>query len=201
MRLLSPMRGSVLFMPGVGPKRSERLNEAGVHTLDELLDAPPEVIRSARLSIRKVEAFKEALATDLPVWIKHKQIEFPEPALFYDVETGLGLTSPDQWMSEPKHPWLIGAMVGGTKKVHQWVALDERDNTSRRAMYMGFVDLVRALPNHTLCSWSGTGFDSSAISEGLGRYLPSRVKWWEERMEIDILRSGLRRRVVFPCPN
>ncbi len=201
LRWLSPIRQSVLFMPGVGPKRSGRLNEAGVYSLDELFDASPEIIRSARLSIRKVEALKEALTTDSPVWIKHKQIELPHPALFYDVETGLGLTAPDEWMSEPKHPWLIGAMVEGASKVHQWVALDEKDKASRRAMYKGFVELVQAHPDHTLCSWSGTGFDSTAVSEGLSRYLPARVKWWEERSEVDILRSGPRRRVVFPCPN
>jgi hypothetical protein len=68
-------------------------------------------------------------------------------------------------------------------------------------MYMGFIELVRAHPDHTLCSWSGTGFDSNAVREGLSRYLPARAKWWEERSEVDILRSGPRRRLVFPCPN
>ena len=113
LRWLSPIRKSVLFMPGVGPKRQARLNEDGVHTLDQLFDASPEIIRSARLSIRKVDALKEALETNSPVWIKHKQIELPQQAIFYDVETGLGIGLDGEW-PEPQHPWLIGAMIEGT---------------------------------------------------------------------------------------
>jgi Icc-related predicted phosphoesterase/uncharacterized protein YprB with RNaseH-like and TPR domain len=200
LRWLSPIRQSVLFMPGVGPKRQARLNEDGVHTLDQLFDASPEVIRRARLSIRKVDALKEALETNSPVWIKHKQIELPQQAIFYDVETGLGIGRDREW-PEPQHPWLIGAMIEGTDHVHQWVALDPSDKGGRRRMYSEFFELAEAYPEHTLSSWSGTGFDSNAIWEGLSRYWPRRVRWWEKRTEVDILRSGPRRRVVFPSPN
>jgi len=201
LRWLSPVRHSVLFVPGIGPKRSARLKEAGITTLDQFLDAPPELVKGIGMSYRRIHGFREALLSGKPAWIRSKQVTLPQPALFYDVETGLGVGGKAFLGPEPQHPWMIGVMAEGSDRVEHWIALDPRDRAARRQMYKQFFEFVEAHPGHTLCSWSGVKFDLHAVWSGLDKYWPRRVAWWEGLAQVDVLGSGIRRRVAFPCHN
>jgi Icc-related predicted phosphoesterase/uncharacterized protein YprB with RNaseH-like and TPR domain len=197
---ITPVRHSILFVPGIGPKRSQRLKEGGITTLDQFLDAPPEALKGIGMSYRRVQGLREALFTAKPAWIRNKQVYLPQPALFYDVETGL-TGGGSRLGPEPQQPWMIGAMVEEGDRVKQWVALDPKDRVARRQMYKDFVEFIEGHRDHTLCSWSGTRFDFNAVWNGLYRYLPGRLTWWEHRTQVDVLGSGIRRRVAFPCHN
>src|SRR5260370_24818257 len=108
--------------------------EGGIKTLAQFLDAPPEALKGIGMSYRRVQGFREALFTAKPAWIRNKQVSLRQPALFYDVETGLTGDGGSLGGPSPQHPWMIGAMVEGREPVEQSVALAPRDRTARPPM-------------------------------------------------------------------
>ena len=86
--------------------------------------------------------------------------------------------------------------VSDGAEVKQW-AVPEEDRKRRRAMYREFLAYVRARPEYTLCSWSGSNFDERAVEAGLARWDRRRLPEWNAVPKLDLLRA-LKRCLVLP---
>ena len=196
---LDPTPHSVAFMPVIGPKRFEKLREAGIFHSKDLFEADESVYKSIKFGLKRTQhlrALNSALRINEPVWLIDAQMELPEELIYYDVETGLILDDP---ISSVQQPWLIGAMSSDTLGVKQW-CVPELKPQPRRKMYKEFIDYIKCYPNATLCSWSGTGFDNRTIRVGLRDWFPKAVKEWEKIPEIDLLKI-IRGHMVLPIYN
>lgn len=177
-----------MYAPDLGYTRVKRLQARGITRIEQILDAPPEVLREIQFGparIARLRAYLRARDEQRAVWMSLPKL--PAKALYFDVETGIV-------DSGAHEPWMIGASTG--EEVRQWVALDE-DPVSRREMYGGFLDYVRSHPGYTLCSWSATNFDNRAMEAGLARWMPEALPEWHRTPKQD-LAITLRRAGVLP---
>ncbi len=186
---LVPPRG--LTGPHIGPKRAAILASLGITRLEDILADPAvrAAIQFGPVRTGLLHAYLRAQAENMAVWLARP--ELPEPLLFYDVETGLTGGGP---FDPAQEPWMIAVSDGA--EVKQW-AVPEEDRKRRRAMYREFLAYVRARPEYTLCSWSGSNFDERAVEAGLARWDRRRLPEWNAVPKLDLLRA-LKRCLVLP---
>lgn len=181
-----------LTIPNIGPKRAAILALHGITRPEEILEAPLAVRTTIQFGPKRTEilrAYVRTLAENIPVWLERP--ELPERLLFYDVETGLNIGG---IFGPPQEPWMI-AVFDGTE-VKQWI-VPEEDRKQRRTMYQEFLAYVRAHPEYTLCSWSGSNFDERAIEAGIAHWDSRSLPVWNAVSTLDLLRV-LKRYLVLP---
>lgn len=149
---------SLLNVHGVGPSVEKALVQAGIRTIDQLLDAP-DLYKIADLSslpfptVCRIKAKAKAFKAGEPFKIKDFSLNLRE-VVFFDIETDTAC----------ERVWLIGVL--SKNGFRQFYADTWSDEPS---MLRNFLAYLKLIPNAMLVSFSGTNFDRNVIEKALRR--------------------------------
>ncbi len=166
---------------GIGPKTADRLEETGITTREELLEADLETLRSfpgvGRARAERMLAHAEVLETGEPRRLTDESVpgEWGEPPLCLDIETD-GLS--------PTIIWQVG--VYDPLEDTYRAFLEDSAPEDPRPVLQAFLDwLLGVHPDRALIAWNGWRFDYRHLGAFINRYLPGYAEEWEGVPKLD----------------
>ncbi|MFQ3476936.1 DNA ecombination protein RadA [Halonotius sp. F2-221B] len=163
---------------GIGSNRIKALREAGITSVEDLVEMPlrslAEVPGFGRSSAATVQTAAEARATETVVPTGDDSLPNQEP-VFIDIETD-GLN--------PSTAWLIGVLNGGPK-AGNYMSFREQavDDGAHLKAFMAW--LTGAAAGRPVVAWNGYHFDFPVITEQLREHHPDLVDKWTDRYHFD----------------
>ena len=151
---------SVLALHNVGIKTAEKMEAAGIRTLEDVLSAGEgglvKLLNTSATHARKMSAQAKAVLDGRAV--PQTKLEIPQkPLMFIDIETDLSQS----------YVWLISVCAEGGKGLKQFYA---ESPTREKAILKSFLEHRRKHGGHVLCYWSGAGFDERVIKCRLSQH-------------------------------
>ena len=143
----------VLMMHNVGIQTAEKMEAAGIRTLEDVVLASEEgLVKLLNMSVataKKTITKAKAILDDKV--IPQANLKIPKnPLMFVDIETDLSQS----------YVWLISVCMEGKKSLRQFYA---KSPTQEKKILKDFLDYRKQLSEHVLCYWSGAGFDERVI--------------------------------------
>jgi len=163
---------------GIGPNRIEELREAGITSVEDLVEMPlrtlAELPGMGRPSAETIQTAAKARATNTVIPTGDDSLPNQEP-VFIDIDTD-GLN--------PSTAWLIGVLDGGpedgTYMSFREQAIDDGEHLKAFMMW-----LTGAAAGRPVVAWNGFTFDFPVITEQLRAHHPDLVEAWTDRYQFD----------------
>ena len=177
---IDPQTFGLRGVPEIGPTRFETLRNAGITTVDALVDTPlrelTELSGLGRTSASTIQTAAEAQSTNTVLPIGDDSLPAQEP-VFIDIETD-GLN--------PSTAWLIGALDGGPEDGH-YMSFREQAVGDGSHLKAFMTWLTSAAAGRPVVAWNGSRFDFPVITEQLQQHHPDLVEAWTDRYQFDAL--------------
>lgn len=146
----------VSVIPGVGPASLEDLAGVGIHTIEELAVAQPELLKGvlrSGCSPYLLIARAQAIVERRPVLLRPIQLPRGEE-IFLDIETDLRQT----------YTWLVGVSAGDSNQYEGFFA---KSPAEERQILEQFLTFVSRYPTATIITCSGSRFEERVMRKRL----------------------------------
>ena len=174
----------VFLMPGVGVKTAEKMEMAGIRTIEDVISVGEEELgkllnmgsANARKTVTKAKSIVGGKA------IPQAELRIPKNRMmFVDIETDLAQS----------YVWLISVCAEGGKRVKQFYA---QSPDQEKEILKEFLEYCERSSDRVLCYWAGTGFDERVIKCRMNRHRldASRLGSWFD------LCLAVKRSVILP---
>jgi Icc-related predicted phosphoesterase/uncharacterized protein YprB with RNaseH-like and TPR domain len=178
---------SLLNLYGIGFKRNQQFQEAGINNIQDLIKCKDiEHVSSisgfSTLFLRKSQ-YRAKSKEEIKIY-QIGSINLPIKPIFLDIETDISC----------KNVWLIGLLEDG-----QYSSLYANTWDEESEILSNLIELIKKRPDSCLISYSGTGFDKNVLQRAIERNKLD-TEYFSLYPHYDLCQT-IRRNYIFPHNN